>query len=161
MGIVVQKYGGTSVGSIERIRAVAKRVQRTRASGKQVVVVVSAMAGETDRLLQLAYDICAQPAARELDRIARRVGGGESRHDDEIPIHPHHAAAGDRPVEREVRSGDRRLGNRLREHHEQTVVRGGRRAAGHDPIRGVDDGGSHRLRRPVREFEGAVLSQVI
>jgi aspartate kinase len=69
MGIVIQKYGGTSVGSIERIRAVAKRVQRTKASGKQVVVVVSAMAGETDRLLQLAYDICAQPAARELDML--------------------------------------------------------------------------------------------
>lgn len=69
MGIVVQKYGGTSVGSIQRIRAVAQRVQRTKASGKQVVVVVSAMAGETDRLLQLAHEISARPEARELDML--------------------------------------------------------------------------------------------
>jgi len=64
MGIVVQKYGGTSVGSIERIRAVAQRVQRTKAAGQQVVVVVSAMAGETDRLLRLAHELSAQPQAR-------------------------------------------------------------------------------------------------
>jgi aspartate kinase len=69
MGIVVQKYGGTSVGSIERIRAVAQRVQRTKAAGKQVVVVVSAMAGETDRLLRLAHDVSVQPRARELDML--------------------------------------------------------------------------------------------
>lgn len=69
MGIVVQKYGGTSVGSIARIRAVAQRVQRTKAAGKQVVVVVSAMAGETDRLLKLAHQISARPEARELDML--------------------------------------------------------------------------------------------
>jgi aspartate kinase len=69
MAIVVQKYGGTSVGSIERIRAVAQRVRRTKAAGKQVVVVVSAMAGETDRLLRLAHEISAQPQARELDML--------------------------------------------------------------------------------------------
>ena len=69
MSIVVQKYGGTSVGNIERIRAIADRVRRTKAAGQRVVVVVSAMAGETDRLLQLAHDICAQPGARELDML--------------------------------------------------------------------------------------------
>jgi aspartate kinase len=67
MGLIVQKYGGTSVGSIERIKAVAERVKRTRAAGHQLVVVVSAMAGETDRLLGLAKSISAAPMGRELD----------------------------------------------------------------------------------------------
>ena len=69
MGVVVQKYGGTSVGSIERIRAVAARVQRARQEGHQVVVVVSAMAGETDRLLRLAREVSATPLAREVDTL--------------------------------------------------------------------------------------------
>ncbi len=69
MSIVVQKYGGTSVGSIQRIQAVAQRVLRTKAAGHQVVVVVSAMSGETDRLLRLSQDISAQPDARELDML--------------------------------------------------------------------------------------------
>lgn len=69
MSIVVQKYGGTSVGCIERIRAVAKRVQRTKQNGHHVVVVVSAMAGETDRLLHLAQEIASKPDARELDML--------------------------------------------------------------------------------------------
>jgi aspartate kinase len=69
MGVVVQKYGGTSVGSIERIRAVATRVQRARQEGHQVVVVVSAMAGETDRLLRLAREVSATPVAREVDTL--------------------------------------------------------------------------------------------
>jgi len=69
MSIVVQKYGGTSVGSVERIRAVAERVQRTRQQGHQVVVVVSAMAGETDRLLRLAHEVSTLPEARELDML--------------------------------------------------------------------------------------------
>ena len=69
MGIVVQKYGGTSVGSIDRIRAVAQRVQQTKRAGHQVVVVVSAMAGETDRLLQLAQEISEIPPRRELDML--------------------------------------------------------------------------------------------
>ena len=69
MSIVVQKYGGTSVGSVERMRAVAERVQRTRQQGHQVVVVVSAMAGETDRLLRLAHEVSAMPEARELDML--------------------------------------------------------------------------------------------
>jgi aspartate kinase len=69
MSIVVQKYGGTSVGSVERIQAVAARVQRTRQQGHQVVVVVSAMAGETDRLLHLAHEVSTLPEARELDML--------------------------------------------------------------------------------------------
>ena len=69
MGIVVQKYGGTSVGSIERIRAVAERVQRTRQQGQQVVVVVSAMAGETDRLLGSGARGWPTPEAREVDML--------------------------------------------------------------------------------------------
>jgi aspartate kinase len=69
MGVVVQKYGGTSVGSIERIQAVAARVQRARQEGHQVVVVVSAMAGETDRLLRLAREVSATPRAREVDTL--------------------------------------------------------------------------------------------
>jgi aspartate kinase len=67
MALVVQKFGGTSVGTIERIQAVAGIVMKTRAKGDQVVVVVSAMSGETDRLLGLARDITARPDERELD----------------------------------------------------------------------------------------------
>ena len=69
MGIIVQKYGGTSVGSIERIRSVAERVYRTKQAGHEVVVVVSAMAGETDRLLGLAGDLAVLPDTRELDML--------------------------------------------------------------------------------------------
>jgi aspartate kinase len=69
MSVVVQKYGGTSVGTIARIRAVAERVQRTRHAGHDVVVVVSAMAGETDRLLQLAYEVSPLPDTREVDML--------------------------------------------------------------------------------------------
>jgi aspartate kinase len=69
MGVIVQKYGGTSVGSIARIRAVAERVRRTRQQGHRVVVVVSAMAGETDRLLRLAQEVATIPAAREMDML--------------------------------------------------------------------------------------------
>jgi aspartate kinase len=67
VALIVQKYGGTSVGGIERIRAVAQRVAATRAGGNQVIVVVSAMAGETNRLLKLASDLSPQPDARESD----------------------------------------------------------------------------------------------
>lgn len=65
--LIVQKFGGTSVGSVERIRAVAERVIEAKEEGKQLVVVVSAMSGETNRLLGLAQQIDAVPAARELD----------------------------------------------------------------------------------------------
>lgn len=67
MALIVQKYGGTSVGSIERIRQVAEKVIRQRRQGDDLVVVVSAMSGETDRLLRLAKEITPQPLPRELD----------------------------------------------------------------------------------------------
>jgi len=69
MALIVQKYGGTSVGSPERIKNVAKRVAKFRADGHQVVVVVSAMSGETNRLLALAKEITAKPDPRELDVV--------------------------------------------------------------------------------------------
>ncbi len=65
--LIVQKYGGTSVGSIDRIREVADRVAATRGAGHQVAVVLSAMSGETNRLLALARQITEQPDARESD----------------------------------------------------------------------------------------------
>jgi aspartate kinase len=67
MALIVQKYGGTSVGSAERIKNVARRVARWKAQGHQVVVVVSAMSGETNRLIALAKEIQTQPNPRELD----------------------------------------------------------------------------------------------
>ncbi|HET9750735.1 MAG TPA: aspartate kinase [Casimicrobiaceae bacterium] len=70
MALIVQKYGGTSVGSIARIREVARRVARFQREGHQLVVVVSAMAGETNRLLGLARELSANPAPREVDVIA-------------------------------------------------------------------------------------------
>ncbi len=65
--LIVQKYGGTSVGNIERIRDVARKVAKTRDEGHDVVVVVSAMSGETDRLLSLAHEVSEAPAEREVD----------------------------------------------------------------------------------------------
>ena len=67
MALIVQKYGGTSVGSPERIKNVARRIARWKALGHQLVVVVSAMAGETNRLIALARDIQPHPDPRELD----------------------------------------------------------------------------------------------
>jgi aspartate kinase len=67
MALIVQKFGGTSVGSPERIKNVARRVATWKARGHQVVVVVSAMAGETNRLLALAKDVQTYPDPRELD----------------------------------------------------------------------------------------------
>ena len=67
MALIVQKYGGTSVGSTERIRAVAERVAKFKMLGHQVVVVLSAMSGETNRLIGLAREIQATPDPRELD----------------------------------------------------------------------------------------------
>jgi len=69
MALIVQKYGGTSVGSPERIGNVAKRVARWQAQGHQVVVVVSAMSGETNRLIALAKEIQPNPDPRELDVV--------------------------------------------------------------------------------------------
>jgi len=67
MTLIVQKYGGTSVGSTERIGAVADKVIGWRDKGHDVVVVVSAMSGETNRLVDLAGEISARPVPRELD----------------------------------------------------------------------------------------------
>ncbi len=67
MALIIQKYGGTSVSSIERIQAVADKVIATQMQGYQVVVVVSAMGGETDRLVGLSQEISPQPSVRELD----------------------------------------------------------------------------------------------
>ena len=67
MALIVQKYGGTSVGSPERIKNVAQRVAKYKAQGHQVVVVVSAMSGETNRLINLAKQIQANPDPREMD----------------------------------------------------------------------------------------------
>jgi len=67
VALIVQKYGGTSVGDLNRIQNVAHRVQKTRREGNEVVVVVSAMAGETDRLIQLCHQACDCPGLREYD----------------------------------------------------------------------------------------------
>lgn len=67
MALIVQKYGGTSVANTDRIRNVARRVARARALGHQVVVVVSAMSGETNKLIALAREIMPEPNPRELD----------------------------------------------------------------------------------------------
>jgi aspartate kinase len=69
MALIVQKYGGTSVGDPERIKNVARRATLARAAGHEVVVVVSAMAGETDRLIGLAHKMSDRPNERELDVI--------------------------------------------------------------------------------------------
>ncbi len=74
MALVVQKFGGTSVGSIEKIRNVAGIVARTKDAGNDVIVVVSAMAGETDRLVKLVSDITDFPNEREYDQV---VSSGE------------------------------------------------------------------------------------
>ncbi|HCE08338.1 MAG TPA: aspartate kinase [Oxalobacteraceae bacterium] len=70
MALIVHKYGGTSMGSVERIKNVAKRVAKWHRAGHQIVVVPSAMSGETNRLLGMAKEISAQPDPRELDMIA-------------------------------------------------------------------------------------------
>jgi len=67
MALIVQKFGGTSVGSVERIEQVAAKVKKFRDNGDDIVVVVSAMSGETNRLIDLAKQISEQPVARELD----------------------------------------------------------------------------------------------
>ncbi|ACH38283.1 aspartate 4-kinase [Citrifermentans bemidjiense Bem] len=74
MALVVQKYGGTSMGSVERIRNVAKRVAKTYDAGNDMVVVVSAMSGETNKLVALANEVCEFPDNREYDVL---VAAGE------------------------------------------------------------------------------------
>jgi len=67
MALIVQKYGGTSVGSTERIKSVAQRVAQSRSRGDQIVVVVSAMSGVTDSLIKLAKELMPLPSEREMD----------------------------------------------------------------------------------------------
>ncbi len=69
MGLIVQKYGGTSVGSAERIRRVAERLLAAQRSGQDVVAVISAMAGVTDGLIKLAHELSPEPSAREMDAL--------------------------------------------------------------------------------------------
>src|SRR3954447_7893495 len=68
-GIVVQKYGGSSVADVDKIRLVAQRIARTKASGKKVVVVVSAMGKTTNALIDKARAISQSPSRRELDML--------------------------------------------------------------------------------------------
>lgn len=70
MALMVQKYGGTSVGNLERMKNVAERALKTHREGNEVVLIVSAMAGETNRLIDLAHQVCAVPDTRELDALA-------------------------------------------------------------------------------------------
>ena len=67
--LIVQKYGGTSVGDTERIKRVARRIAKTYDQGHRVVVVVSAMTGQTDRLIELAHKVSKVPDPRELDAL--------------------------------------------------------------------------------------------
>ncbi|HQB38462.1 MAG TPA: aspartate kinase, partial [Deltaproteobacteria bacterium] len=69
MALIVQKYGGTSVGTTERIKNVAKRIARTYDEGNDLIVVVSAMSGETNKLVALANEICEIPDGREYDTV--------------------------------------------------------------------------------------------
>ena len=69
MSLVVQKYGGTSVGSVERIQAVAQRAIKTAQTGNSLVVVVSAMGKTTDTLVKLAHEISSNPSRREMDML--------------------------------------------------------------------------------------------
>jgi len=69
MSLIVQKYGGTSVGTVDRIRMVARRVAAARGHGHQLVVVVSAMAGETNRLIDLVHQLSERPNMREYDVV--------------------------------------------------------------------------------------------
>ncbi|MES2219066.1 MAG: aspartate kinase [Pseudomonadota bacterium] len=69
MTLIVQKYGGTSVGSLERIQNVAAKIIKAKAAGHHVVVVVSAMSGETDRLIKMAQTLSAEPSPREYDML--------------------------------------------------------------------------------------------
>ena len=76
MALIVEKYGGTSVGTVERIKAVARRCVETQKQGHDVVVVASAMSGETNRLLALAKAVSGEPNERELDAL---VATGEQQ----------------------------------------------------------------------------------
>src|SRR5882672_7157555 len=70
VALIVQKFGGSSVGTLDRIRNVAARAIATQKRGHDVVLIVSAMSGETNRLLKLAHEVTAVPDAREMDALA-------------------------------------------------------------------------------------------
>src|SRR5438552_11084651 len=89
MALIVQKFGGTSVGSVERIRNVARRVAKWKAAGHDLVVVPSAMAGETDRLIALAKEIQALPDPRELDVVAATGEQRSEEHTSELQSPDH------------------------------------------------------------------------
>ncbi|MDQ3117250.1 MAG: aspartate kinase [Verrucomicrobiota bacterium] len=78
MGLIVQKYGGTSVGNTERMRRVAERLLATKRAGHDVVAVISAMAGVTDNLIKLAREISPQPTEREMDALLATGEQGSS-----------------------------------------------------------------------------------
>ena len=69
MALIVLKFGGTSVGNVDRIKRVAELVTKARGTGEEVVVVLSAMSGETDRLLKLAHEVADCPDEREMDML--------------------------------------------------------------------------------------------
>ena len=77
MSLLVQKYGGTSVGNPERIRNVARRVIETQRAGHRVVTVVSAMSGVTDGLIKLAREVSPNPTEREMDVLASDGGADD------------------------------------------------------------------------------------
>ena len=83
MALIVQKFGGTSVGSIERIEAVADRIAKHHANGDQLIVVVSAMSGETNRLIGLAGEISDEPSSKR----TRHVGFDRRASIDGITCH--------------------------------------------------------------------------
>ena len=76
MGLIVQKYGGTSVGDLDRIRNVARRIAKTRDQGNRVVLILSAMSGVTDQLIGMTKKITETPEKRELDVL---LATGEQR----------------------------------------------------------------------------------
>ena len=113
MALIVQKYGGTSVGTPERIKNVARRILATQAAGNQVIAVVSAMSGVTDGLLKLARDVSPNPTDRELDVLL----GDPDRHAwptsqlERVPILTERRSGGHTPVARmrpQSRRGSRR-----------------------------------------------------
>ena len=69
MALIVHKYGGTSVGSIEKIKNVAKKVAKVKDEGNDVIVVVSAMSGETNKLIAMANEMAERPDEREYDAL--------------------------------------------------------------------------------------------
>ena len=77
--LFVKKFGGTSVGSIERIEAVAEQITKSAHNGEQQVLVLSAMAGETNRLFALAAQINPRASARELDMLVSKIGRASCR----------------------------------------------------------------------------------